>query len=79
MWSPRPHRGCRSDAAPLAKIVLDKLSARYVHPVAGLVEGSDKALEHGSVEMGEAEGEVESVRMRIEGDVYKMLGKRHLH
>jgi hypothetical protein len=47
--------------APLAEIVLDELSARYMkHPVAGLVEGSDKTLEHRSMETGEPECHVES-------------------
>lgn len=32
------------------------------------MEGSEKAVGHGSVEMGEPEGQVESGRMRIEGD-----------
>jgi nitrogenase subunit NifH len=46
--------------APPAEIVLDELSARYVKlPVAGLVEGSDKALEQGTMETGEPEGGVE--------------------
>ena len=47
--------------APLAEIVLDELSARYVkHPVARFVEGSDKVLEHVSMETREPQGDVES-------------------
>jgi hypothetical protein len=47
--------------APLAEIVLDELSARYVkHPAARFVEGGDKALEHVSMETGEPQGDVES-------------------
>jgi hypothetical protein len=47
--------------APLAEIVLDELSAsRVKRPAGGTVEGSDKALEHGSVETGESEGDIES-------------------
>jgi len=47
--------------APLAEIVLDELLARYIkHPVAELVEGSNKTLEHRSIETGEPECYIES-------------------
>lgn len=47
--------------APLADIFLDELAAsRAKRPVAGLVEGDNRALEPGSVETGEPEAGVES-------------------
>ena len=38
--------------APLGETILDELPARYAkHPVTGRVEGSNKTLEHGSMEI----------------------------
>ena len=50
--------------APLAEIVLDELLARYVkHLVAGLVEGSDKALEYKAMDVRAPTNDIESGRM----------------